>query len=162
MQTADGDAVLVVERDRAGNVLSIAAGGRRLDFAHDTQNRVTAISAPDTGQRLRFDYDSAGCLVRQTGPDGEFLYEYHVRDRGCRLRRTIQDGVSYFEAEYGADDRLIRLTHPAGGAYVFSYETNRRGQVVRAEVTDPEGTLRRITLDDAGYWISRWGGYRGR
>lgn len=162
MQTADGDAVLIVERDPAGNILYIGAGDRRLDFAHDTENRVTAITAADTGRHLRFDYDSAGCLVRQTGPGEEFLYEYDRRDRGCRLRRTIQDGVSYFEAYYSADDRLVRLTHPAGGAYVFSYETDRRGHVVRAEVIDPEGTLRRITLDDTGYWISRWGSYRGR
>jgi YD repeat-containing protein len=162
MQTADGGSELVIERDPAGNILSIGAGDRRLDFAHDTENRVTAISAAGTGQPLRFDYDSAGCLVRQTGPGGEFLYEYDRRDRGCRLRRTIQDGVRYFEADYNDDDRVIRLAHQDGGAYVFAYETDRRGQVVRADVTDPAGTLRRITLDDAGYWIGRWGSYRGR
>jgi len=162
MQTAAGSALLVVDRDRAGNILHLGAGDRRVDFAHDTMNRVTAISAADTGQPLRFDYDSAGCLVRHTGSGGEFQYDYDRSDGGCRLKRTTHDGVTYFEAKYSADDRLIRLTEPAGGEYVFSYETDRRGDVVRAEVIDPEGALRRITLDDTGYWISRWGSYRGR
>ena len=35
-------------------------------------------------------------------------------------------------------------------------------EFVRADVRDPDGTLRRITIDETGYWFSRWGSYRGQ
>ncbi|HZM95222.1 MAG TPA: hypothetical protein VFB92_17460 [Vicinamibacterales bacterium] len=44
----------------------------------------------------------------------------------------------------------------------FSYVTDMNGGIVRADVRKPDDALRRITLDDAGYWFSHWGGYRGR
>ena len=160
MRTADGNNLLVVERDRVGNILSLSVRDRKLEFAHDTINRVTAISSSDDGQLLRFEYDSAGCLRRQTGTGGEFQYDYDAREAGCRLTRTMHDGVTYFEAAYDADNRLIRLTNPTGGTYTFSYQTDGRGNVERMEVLDPEGILRRVTLDDTGHWINRWGTYR--
>jgi YD repeat-containing protein len=161
IETSSQDArLVVVDRDRAGNILHLSAGGQRLDFEHDMLNRVTSISAADTEQKLRFEYDPAGCLVRQTGAGGVFQYEYDSRHGGCQLRRSKHDGVTYFQADYDTDDRLIRLTDPAGGAYTFSYETDRDGDVVRADVRDPEGTLRRISIDETGYWFSRWGSYR--
>jgi YD repeat-containing protein len=152
--------LLQLNRDPAGNLLSLSAGGRRLDFEHDSLNRVTAISEPDASRAMRFDYDAAGCLVRQTGPDGESRYDFDRRGGGCWLTRTTYDGVTYFQADYSAEDRVVRLTNPAGGAYVISYENDWRGRIVRAEVIDPEGTLRRITVDPSSYWISRWGSYR--
>jgi YD repeat-containing protein len=160
MRTADGNDLLVIERDTAGNILSLSMRDRKLEFAHDTINRVTAIYSSVDGQLLRFEYDAAGCLTRQTGTGGEFQYDYDGREAGCNLTRTMHDGVDYFRADYSADDRVIRVTDPTGGTYVFSYETDGRGGVERMEVVDPESTLRRVALDDTGYWISRWGSYR--
>lgn len=162
MQTANGNALVVVDRDLAGNVLRVNAGGRQLDFERDTMNRVTAISEADTDLYLHYEYDSDGCLAQRTGPGDKFRYEHDSRNGGCSLRRVTQDGVTRFEVDYDADDRVVQLTDAAGGVYVVSYETDRRGRIVRTEVTDPEGTLRRIVLDDTGYWISRWGSYRRR
>jgi YD repeat-containing protein len=161
MQMTNGQPVVDINRDRAGNLRRLSASRRRLDFEYDTLNRVTAIVDAETGRHLRFDYNSDGCLVRQTGSGGVFQYDHDRRNGACQLRRTVQDGVTYFQADYNADDRVIRLTNPAGGSYTFSYETDTRGNVVRAEVREPEGILRRVTLDDAGYWFSRWGSYRG-
>jgi hypothetical protein len=44
--------------------------------------------------------------------------------------------------------------------YVFSYDTNSKNEVIGVEVVDPDSTLRRVNIDDTGYWISRWGSYR--
>lgn len=161
MSTLDGR-TLVIDRDLAGNVRFVSDGRNRVDFEHDAQNRIKAISPDDTGQRLEFDYDTRGCLVRRTGAGGEFLYEYEPRGAGCKLARTEHNGVTHFRAEYGADDRLIKLTGPEGGTYLVSYETDKRGVIVRADVRDPDGALRRITIDETGYWLSHWGSYRGQ
>jgi hypothetical protein len=59
------------------------------------------------------------------------------------------------------DDRVVTLTSPAG-AYTFSYVTNASGHVVRADIREPDWALRRASLDDAGYWFSHWGSYRGK
>jgi len=46
------------------------------------------------------------------------------------LRRVAQDGVTFFEAEYSANDRLVRLKDPSGETYTFSYETDGRAAVI--------------------------------
>ena len=160
IQRVNGEPMVAIDRDRAGNLRRLSASGARLDFEYDTTNRVTAIMGGDTSRQLRFEYDSNGCLIRKSGGGGVFQYDHDRRPDGCQLRRIVQDDVTYFQADYDIDDRVIRLTDPAGGSYTFSYETDARGNVVRVEVRDPGGTLRRVTLDNAGYWFSHWGSYR--
>ena len=51
----------------------------------------------------------------------------------------MQDDVTYFQADYDIDDRVVRLTDPAGGSYTFSYETDARDNVVRVESARSRG-----------------------
>jgi YD repeat-containing protein len=85
MQTTDANALLVVDRDRVGNVQFVDAGGRRLDFEHDDLNRITAIAERDTGQRLTYEYNAAGCLIRQVGSGQVFHYDYEPSSGSCRV-----------------------------------------------------------------------------
>jgi YD repeat-containing protein len=160
MKSGTGEPLLRIDRDRTGSIQRLSTNGGRVDFGYDARNRVTTIVAT-TGERLQFEYDSEGCLVRRAGPDGVFEYAYERRNGLCHLTRTMHDGVVYFTATYDAEDRLVTLTSPAGG-YTFSYVTKASGGIVRADVREPDGALRRVSLDDAGYWISHWGSYRGR
>jgi len=162
MQTADRRALLVVDRDRLGNIVRVSAGGQQLVVEHDALNRVTAIDEASTRKHLEFEYDSTGCLVRQTGSGGVFEYEYDRRNGGCRLRQSTHQGLTFFVADYSVDDRVIGLTDPTGRRYTFSYQTDEQGKITRADVQDSNGTLRRITIDDTGYWFSHWGSYRRR
>jgi YD repeat-containing protein len=161
IQGDGGDSLLEIERDGAGNIRHLSAGSGRLDFEFDTRNRVTAIVEAQTGRRLGFDYTAEGCLARQTGSDGVFEYAHESRDGLCQLIRTTHDGVVHFTATYDAEGRVATLTSPAGG-YTFSYVVDESGSIVRADVREPDGALRRVSLDNAGYWISHWGSYRGR
>jgi YD repeat-containing protein len=161
IQGEDGEPLLEIDRDRAGNIRQLRTNSGRLDFEVDARNRVTAIVEAETGRRLQFDYNAEGCLARQTDSDGVFEYDYEDRDGLCHLVRTKHNGVVYFTATYDAEGRVAALTSPAGG-YTFSYVTNASGSIVRADVREPDGALRRVSLDDAGYWISHWGSYRGR
>jgi len=160
MHRGTGEPLLRIDRDWTGSIQRLSTDGGRIDFEYDARNRVTTIAAT-TGERLRFDYDSEGCLVRRAGPDGVFEYAYETRNDLCHLTRTIHDGIVYFTATYDADNRLATLTGPAGG-YTFSYVINANGGVARADVREPDGALRRVSLDGAGYWINHWGSYRGR
>jgi hypothetical protein len=160
IQTTDKNAVLAVDRDRAGNIQFIDAGGRRLAFEHDEFNRITSINEAAAGQRLKFEYNPAGCLITQVGSGPEFHYDYESSNGRCRVQRFKQDGSTYFQAAYDAHDRLTRLIDPSGGVYVFSYETDTQGEVIRAQVVDPDETVRLVSIDDTGYWISRGGRYR--
>lgn len=160
LQAGDERDLLVLDRDAAGNILRVETGRDRLDLSHDALNRVTAIHDPAAGHRIDFEYDSAGCLVRQAGTGGEFEYDYDRLNGACRPRQTRHDGVTFFLAEYGPDDRITGLTDAAGGRYTFAYQTGTDGTVVRADVRDPAGTLRRVSIDRSGYWFSHWGSYR--
>jgi hypothetical protein len=152
IQGDGGDSLLEIDRDRAGNIRHLSASGGRLDFEFDSRNRVTAIVEAKTGRRLEFEYTAEGCLARQTGLDGVFEYAHQTRNGLCQLIRTTHDGDVYFAAT---------LTSPAGG-YTFSYVADASGSIVRADIREPDGALRRASLDNAGYWISHWGSYRGR
>ena len=160
MQNTDENAALVVDRDHAGNIRFLDAGGRRLAFEHDEFNRITSISEAAKGQRLQFDYNPAGCLVRQVGLGQEFHYDYESPSGRCRVLRFRQNGTTYFQAEYDEHERLARLIDPSGGVYVLLYQTNRQGEVIRAEVLSPDDSIRSVSVDDTGYWISRGGSYR--
>ena len=160
MKSGTGEPLLRIDRDRTGSIQWLSTNGGRVDFGYDARNRVTTIVAT-TGERLQFEYDSEGCLVRRAGPDGAFEYAYERRNGLCHLTRTMHDGVVYFTATYDAEDRLVTLTSPAGG-YTFSYVTSASGGIVREDVREPDGALRRVSIDNAGYWISHWGSYRGR
>ena len=161
IQGDGGDSLLEIDRDRAGNIRHLSTNGGRLDFEFDTRNRVTAVVEAKTGRRLEFDYTAEGCLAKQTGSDGVFEYAHQTRDGFCQLIRTTHDGIVYFTATYDAEGRVATLTSPAG-VYTFSYVANASGSIVRADVREPDGALRRVSLDNAGYWISHWGSYRGR
>ena len=160
MRRGTGEPLLRIDRDRTGSIQRLSTDGGQIDFEYDARNRVTTMAAT-TGERLQFSYDSEGCLVRRAGTDGVFEYAYETRNGLCHLTRTMHDGIVYFTATYDADNRLATLTGPAGG-YTFSYVTNANGSVSRADVREPDGALRRVSLDGAGYWINHWGSYRGR
>ena len=73
----------------------------------------------------------------------------------------LRDDAQRTYVRFDAEGRVATLTSPAGG-YTFSYVANASGSIVRADVREPDGALRRVSLDNAGYWISHWGSYRGR
>jgi len=161
IQSDKGASLLHIDRDRAGNIRRLSTQRGLLDFEFDQHNRVTTIADEHGRHLLRFEYDAEGCLARRSGSDGVFEYAYQTRAGFCHLSRTTHNGVVYFTATYDADDRVVTLTSPAG-AYTFSYVTNASRHIVRADIREPDGALRRVSLDDAGYWFSHWGSYRGK
>jgi YD repeat-containing protein len=159
MLDADGSTRLRIERDRAGNILSLHVRGGRIDFSHDDANRVTAID-DGSGWRARYEYDDAGCLARRMVAGDGFDYTHDTRSGGCALAAVRHRGRTTLQAEYGPDDRVMRLTVEGSGTFAFAYHEGGSGEVVRVDVTAPDGTLRRVALDESGHFFVRWGRYR--
>jgi RHS repeat-associated protein len=116
----------------------------------DPADRVTRIEFDDAGrttkvitnfggaetQTVRTEYNSAGQMVKQiaenanTG-DQETVYSY---------------GVTLADSELANNSMLRQMTHPDGGAVVYSYD--RAGQ--QTSMTDPNGTIHQYSYDSAG------------
>jgi len=159
MLDADGSTRLEVERDAAGNILSLRTRNGRIDVSHDGDNRVTAIDDGE-GLQVRFEYDEAGCLIRRVGAGEAFDYGYDTRSGGCSLSTVRRGGQTTLQATYGPDDRVTQLIVAGSGTFVFAYHMDERGQVVQVDVEAPDGTPRRVMLDERGHFFVRWGRYR--
>jgi YD repeat-containing protein len=85
-----------------------------------------------------------------------FRYHYDSSDSGCNITAASHDGETRFHATYDAEDRVLGLTGPDGGRYAFSYGADGDG-ATWADLTDPDGAVRRIVLNDGRYSIVRRG-----
>ena len=126
---------------------------RWIGLAYDASNRI--VEARDTGgsRVVSYGYDAAGRLATVTDPEGgltRFTY-----DSGGRMV-TVQDpsGVVRLTNQYDAGGRVVRQTLANQSAWTFAYTVGASNRVIRTDVTDPRGAVRRVTFDANGYRTS--------
>jgi YD repeat-containing protein len=160
--------LLLSIEDRYGNKISIARGradhgkvtrvispnGRWLEFTLDLDDiRGSVIRVRDNTERVvSYDYNDKGQLTKVTDPMGgvtEYTYDFN------RIL-TIKDarGIIFLTNEYDDGGRVIKQTQADGSTYEFEYTIDANGKITQTLVTDPRGTIRRVTFNADGYMLT--------
>ncbi|MEV4640471.1 RHS repeat-associated core domain-containing protein [Actinoplanes sp. NPDC049548] len=149
-------------RDRNGNQITMtrsegtkgrldqvtSPNGRWIRFDYDDHDRVTA-ARDNTGRVVGYTYDTAGRLQTVTNPAGG-VTRYAYDDKGRIATATDARGITYLTNAYDAAGRVARQTLTDGAVYEFAYTTDASGRVTETRVTEPGGTVRRVTFNAAG------------
>ena len=79
-------------------------------------------------------------------------YTYDSSDRML----TIKDarGIVYLTNEYDDKGRVIKQTQADGSTYEFEYTVDANGDITQTLVTDPRGSIRRVTFNTDGYILT--------
>jgi RHS repeat-associated protein len=148
-------------RDRYGNEIYLtrnadrdltrvaSPNGRWIDFTYDASHRVT--QAKDSINRVvQYTYDAAGRLWKVTDVRGGVTeYTYDAAHRML----TIKDprGIVYLTNEYNAAGRVTKQTQADASTFQFAYTLDAGGNVIQTDMTDPRGTVRRVTFGATRY-----------
>ena len=130
----------------------ISPNNRWIIFAYDALGRI--VQTRDTlGRVIAYSYDAAGRLASVTDAEGGIT---HYTYDGQHRMLTIRDprGTVSLTNEYDGAGRVIRQTLADLSEYRFAYSLDPSGAVVRTDVTDPRGVVRRVTFDPRGYRVS--------
>jgi YD repeat-containing protein len=151
---SNGDA-LHVKRLASGDIDRITSpNGKWLAFTYDSGHRVVLAEA-STGDSVKYEYDARGRLVKVT-PSGQDeparVYGYDDDDRMTKIIDSGQLILNEYEDEYcvhqlwrSGDDVL---------EFQLKYLFDPEGHHVGTDVREPDGSLRRVTFNEAGYALS--------
>ena len=83
---------------------------------------------------------------------GVSRYSYDASDQ----MRTLTDarGIVFLTNEYDAGGRVSRQTQADGTTYQFAYTLDGTGKITQTDVTNPRGSVRRVTFNGAGYILT--------
>ena len=130
----------------------LSASDRWIIFAYDVLDRIVQ-TRDILGRILAYSYDTAGRLASVTDAEGGITqYTYDGQHRMLTIRDPR--GTVSLTNEYDAAGRVIRQTLADLTEYRFAYSLDPSGKVVRTDVTDPRGVVRRVTFDARGYRVS--------
>jgi RHS repeat-associated protein len=139
----------------------VSPNGYWLAYTWDTAvnpPRITKVT-DNAGRSVSYTYDASGNLRTVTDPDGHITtYGYDSSNRLTSI--TDANGVRYLTNVYDSSDRITSQTIAGLGTYQFSYTprpASAQGtvlspdQVAATQVTEPDGTIRKLTYDADGY-----------
>jgi RHS repeat-associated protein len=160
-------------RDRAGNTVTLhrpggaqvgpitrvsGSSGRWLALTYDLAGRISRVQ-DSAGRAVAYAYDADHRLVAVTDPAGGVTrYTYDAAQRMLTL--TDARGIAFLRNTYDGAGRVVSQTLADGGTHTFAYAVDAEGRVSESRVTDPAGSVRRVTLDASGYATSdteAWG-----
>jgi RHS repeat-associated protein len=142
-----------IELTRIGGALTRITGpsGRHVDLVNGTGTRISSI-ADMGGRSWQYTYDANARLTRITYPDNSF--ENYVFDSNGRMQEVWdRRGNRMVLNQYDANGRVIHQTLSDGGTYQLAYTVGGDGKVSEAQVTDPDGSTRRVRFHASG-WMS--------
>jgi RHS repeat-associated protein len=161
--------MLTAIRDRAGNRLTISRygshylrisritspNGRWVEFTWDTPGVGLITQVRDnTGRTVSYGYDGTARLTSVTDAKaGGTSYTYNANDQMLTITdpRSITFLTNTYASTGGTSARLISQTQADSTTYQFAYTVDGNGKVTQTDVTDPRGTVRRVTFDANGY-----------
>ncbi len=162
MRDRHGNTVTILRSNgQSGNVRAVLSpNGRWLSFTYDAGNRITQ-ATDNLGRTASYTYDSSGRLVGVSDPAGGLTdYTYDDTNPGDPIRKTrmttLRDPrrIVFLTNTYDANGRVVRQTQADATAYQFAYTLDVNGRVTRTDITDPRGSIRRVTFNADGYPLS--------
>jgi RHS repeat-associated protein len=132
-----------------------SSNGRWIDFKYDDSSHPSLITRAqdNTGRTVKYEYDNKLRLWKVTDPEnGVTEYTYYDAGNCLHCMKSIKDarGMVFLTNEYDDKGRVIKQTQADLTTFKFDYkETN--GKITQTDVTDPRGTVRRVTFNAAGY-----------
>jgi RHS repeat-associated protein len=144
--------------DGSGNIIRITSpSGRWIELTYDTAFPVNHITqAKDNlGRTVTYTYDpNTGNLLTVTDPAHNVTtYTWDANNRMA----TIKDGrgILYLTNHYDANGRVDHQTlADPNASYSFAYTTDANGNVTQTDITDPRGTIERLTFNSDHYVTS--------
>ncbi|MGH7751520.1 MAG: hypothetical protein ACREN5_01785, partial [Gemmatimonadales bacterium] len=126
--------------------------GRWIDLTYDAASRIVQ-AADHLGRVVAYSYDTTGRLAQVVdAAGGGTAYTY---DASHRLL-TIQDarGIVYLTNQYDANGRVSQQTQADSSTYQWAYTVNGGGAITQTDLTNPRGSVRRVTFSPAGYALT--------
>jgi RHS repeat-associated protein len=141
---------------QTGNVTRvISPNGRTLEFTYDThtpKNHITQVR-DNIGRTVTYTYDGTGRVSTVTDPENNVTtYTYDASNRLL----TIKDGrnIVYLTNEY-TNGRVTKQTlADSANTYQFAYTVDGPGNVTQIDVTNPQGSINRLTFNASHYVTS--------
>jgi YD repeat-containing protein len=122
--------------------------GRWIKLAYDNAHRITE-ARDNIGRTVSYTYDAGGRLSTVTNPAGDMTqYAYDTAGRITSI--TDARGIAYLTNEYDTNGRVARQTLTDGQVFEFEYVLSSEGRVSEARVTQPDGSMRRVTFNIDG------------
>ncbi|PWW67116.1 RHS repeat-associated protein [Actinokineospora spheciospongiae] len=147
MQDRNGNQITFVRNGGSNGEVSqiLSPSGRWIAFDYDSSARVTR-AYDNIGRQVLYTYDTAGRLATVTDVAGKVSsYTYDSANRITRM--TDARGVAYLDVVYDANGRVQRQNLADGGSYQFAYTLDAANEVTETRVTQPNGSVRRVTFD---------------
>jgi YD repeat-containing protein len=170
---------LRMRRDAAGNLISITTSRRRgIKLTYDVANRITRARKHfgRVTHVVTYTYDSTGRLIKVrtiyvdilgvivqmiarifglSVPDEiarrDETKEYTYDDAHQML--TIKEPGIFITNDYDSGGRVIGQRLSDGRTYKFAYILSQ-GRIVQTDVTEPDGSMRRVIFNADGYSVS--------
>ena len=124
------------------NLTEAAASGRRIDFGHDTRNRLISVRSPDRNGEQNLAYRSSGELYQVTTwnvqGNESVTNTYQYNKRNLLVGETVQiTGRPAWSVGYGYDPQasLASVLYPSGLAVTYSNTAQGRPLSVSAAGT---------------------------
>ncbi|MET9259497.1 RHS repeat-associated core domain-containing protein [Amycolatopsis sp. NPDC004079] len=169
------EAPLQAIRDKFGNTITVhrAAAAADPDGIVRAKGRITQVTSPsgkwfglsydsdhelalvsdNTGRAVTYDYDTSGHLT-QFADAGNNVTTYTYDPQGRLATSKDARGTVYSANTYDANGRVTKQTNADGTFFTIDYTTGAAGNVTETRLTDPRGTVRRLTFNAAGFTTS--------
>lgn len=142
-----------IDRKPNGDIRRVVSpNGKWIEFTYDLYDRVTEATA-STRETVQYTYDDKGRLITVLPSTGQELrYEY---DDGDRMT-TIFEGEQTIQNFYDHDVcvRQIWTQGSAHGTFEFKYVRDSQNRHTETDVSEPDGTLRKVVFNENGYPVS--------
>ncbi|MFM0607128.1 DUF6531 domain-containing protein [Paraburkholderia sediminicola] len=148
----NGNVVVIARDSKAGAITGITSpNGRALTFTSITGSRgtslVSRVSDP-LNRQVSYQYDSEDRLIQVTDAEGG-VWKYGWDGKSRLSTVTDPEGNTQVANTYDDTDRVVSQKLADNSSFSFAY-TLSDGRIIRTEVTDRRGSIRRLEFDANG------------